>query len=199
MTTLVRIHESHIFSSKFEVRSCTVESLQGWQAKFIQNWKVLGKCDFAKMVNICTRQQSLEAEIETIFPITRIRVPVHNILEQKNNLSDMLRGQCCGSGSGYGSESGSGYGSESGSGYGSESGSVGFVCFSASLIRIRIHLSEAWIRTWIRLRIRMLLPSGKNTKTLVSTILLLLFDFLSLKNDVNVPSKSNKMENLFLN
>jgi hypothetical protein len=33
-------------------------------------------------------------------------------------------------------------------------------------------------------------------KTLISTALLLLFDFLSLKNDVNVPSKSNKQKNL---
>jgi hypothetical protein len=34
-------------------------------------------------------------------------------------------------------------------------------------------------------------------KTLVSTVLLLLFDFLSLKNDVNVPSKSNVQKKLF--
>jgi hypothetical protein len=32
-------------------------------------------------------------------------------------------------------------------------------------------------------------------KTLISTILPLLFDFLSLKNYVNVPSKSNKQKN----
>jgi hypothetical protein len=30
-------------------------------------------------------------------------------------------------------------------------------------------------------------------KTLISTVLLLLFDFLSLKNDVNVPSKVNTL------
>ncbi len=35
--------------------------------------------------------------------------------------------------------------------------------------------------------------------TLVSAVLRLLFDFLSLKNDVNVPLKSNKQENLFFN
>ncbi len=29
-------------------------------------------------------------------------------------------------------------------------------------------------------------------KTLISTVLWLLYDFLSLKNDVNVPSKRNK-------
>ncbi len=34
-------------------------------------------------------------------------------------------------------------------------------------------------------------------KTLTPTGLLLLFDFLSLKNDVNVPSKSNKQKNIF--
>ncbi len=31
-------------------------------------------------------------------------------------------------------------------------------------------------------------------KTLIAAVLLLLFDFLSLKNDVNVPSKSNKQK-----
>ncbi len=35
-------------------------------------------------------------------------------------------------------------------------------------------------------------------KTLIPTVLLLLFDFLSLENDVNVPSKSNKQQKLFL-
>jgi hypothetical protein len=37
-------------------------------------------------------------------------------------------------------------------------------------------------------------------KTLISTVLRFLFDFLSLKNDVNVPSKSNirkTVKNLF--
>jgi hypothetical protein len=32
-------------------------------------------------------------------------------------------------------------------------------------------------------------------KTLIPTALQLIFDFLSLKNDVNVPSKSNKQKN----
>jgi hypothetical protein len=32
-------------------------------------------------------------------------------------------------------------------------------------------------------------------KTLIPTVLRLPFDFLSLKNDVNVPSKSNKQKN----
>ncbi len=34
-------------------------------------------------------------------------------------------------------------------------------------------------------------------KTSIPTVLRLLFDFLSLKNDVNVPSKSNKQKNFF--
>jgi hypothetical protein len=34
-------------------------------------------------------------------------------------------------------------------------------------------------------------------KTLIPTVLWLLLDFLSLKNDVNVPSKSNKQKNFF--
>jgi hypothetical protein len=35
-------------------------------------------------------------------------------------------------------------------------------------------------------------------KTLIPTVLRLLFDFLSLKNDVNVASKSNKQKKLCL-
>ncbi len=35
-------------------------------------------------------------------------------------------------------------------------------------------------------------------KTLNPIVLWLLYDFLSLKNDVNVPSKSNKQKNIFL-
>ncbi len=47
-------------------------------------------------------------------------------------------------------------------------------------------------------RIRILLSSSKIVgKTLITTVLWLLFDVLSLKNDVNVPSKSNKQKNFF--
>ncbi len=35
------------------------------------------------------------------------------------------------------------------------------------------------------------------SKTLIPTVLWLLYDFLSLKNDVNVASKSNKQKNFF--
>ena len=46
--------------------------------------------------------------------------------------------------------------------------------------------SEVWIR--IRLRIRILLSWSKNSKkTLIPTVLWLIWDFLFLKNDVNVP------------
>jgi hypothetical protein len=38
--------------------------------------------------------------------------------------------------------------------------------------------------------------ANKVQKTLISTVLRLLFEFLSLKNDVKVPSKSNMQENL---
>jgi hypothetical protein len=63
----------------------------------------------------------------------------------------------------------------------------GSTCFWAS--RIRIYLSEIWIR--------ILLPPCKNMKkTLDSYFFVTLFDFLSFKNDVNVPSKSNKQKNL---
>jgi hypothetical protein len=45
----------------------------------------------------------------------------------------------------------------------------------------------------------MLLSSFKNRKkNLDSYYFETLFDFLSLKNDVNVPSKSNKQKKLFL-
>jgi hypothetical protein len=37
----------------------------------------------------------------------------------------------------------------------------------------------------------------KIRKTLIPTVLRLLLDFSSLKNDVNVPSKSKKAEKLF--
>jgi hypothetical protein len=63
------------------------------------------------------------------------------------------------------------------------SGSTGTTCFWVS--RIRTHLSEVWIR------IRILLSSYKNSKkNLDSYYFVTLSDFLSLKNDVNVPSKS---------
>jgi hypothetical protein len=48
---------------------------------------------------------------------------------------------------------------------------------------------------WIRIRI--LLSSCKNSKkNLGSYYFVTLFDFLSLKNDVNVASKSNKQKKL---
>jgi hypothetical protein len=66
-------------------------------------------------------------------------------------------------------------------------GSVGAVCFWASWIRIRIHYYEVWIQ--------ILLPSSKIVrKTLIPTVFWLLYDFSSLKNDVNVASKSNKQK-----
>jgi hypothetical protein len=55
----------------------------------------------------------------------------------------------------------------------------------------------------IRIRIWILTSSSKKSKKiLISTVLFLLYDFLSFKNYVNVPSKSNKQrileKNLFL-
>ncbi len=68
------------------------------------------------------------------------------------------------------------------------SGSTGSTCFWASWIRIRILL-------WIRIRI--LLSSSKNSKkNLESYYFVTPFDFLSLKNNVNVASKSNKQTKL---
>ncbi len=111
--------------------------------------------------------------------ISRFRI---SALEKKpiSNMCALYRKQCCGSGS----------------------GSTGSTCFWASLIRIRIHLSEVWIRIrillWIRIRI-LLSWSKCSKKNLDFYCLWLLFDFLSFKNDVKVPSKSNLKENLFLN
>jgi hypothetical protein len=60
--------------------------------------------------------------------------------------------------------------------------------------------SRIWIRnTGYGIWIRILLSISKySRKPLISTVLRLLFDFLSLKNDVKVPSESNMRENFFL-
>ncbi len=39
---------------------------------------------------------------------------------------------------------------------------------------------------------------ARSVLTLIPTVLRLLFDFLSLKNYVNVPSKSNRQKNFYL-
>ncbi len=56
----------------------------------------------------------------------------------------------------------------------------------------------AWIRIWIRLRILRSI-SGKLRKTLISAVLWLFNDLLSLKTDVNVPTvykkKAKKLRN----
>ncbi len=60
------------------------------------------------------------------------------------------------------------------------------VCDPGRLQNRSIHQAS-----WIQIQI--LLSSSKIVrKTLIPTVLWLLVDFLSLKNDVNVPSKSNK-------
>jgi len=70
-------------------------------------------------------------------------------------------------------------------------GSGGSICFWAPWIQIRIPLSE------VRIRIRILLSSSKNCKkTLILIVFWLLYDFLSLKNYVNVPPKSNTQKKL---
>jgi hypothetical protein len=51
---------------------------------------------------------------------------------------------------------------------------------------------------FVRLRIQIVISSSKKVrKTSISTVLRLLYDFLSFKNDVNVPSKvRNKQKNM---
>jgi hypothetical protein len=68
--------------------------------------------------------------------------------------------------------------------------------FLPPVLRIRIHESE--IRIWFRLRIGILLSSCKNSKKSIDSYCFVTsFDFLSLKIDVNMPSKSNKQKNFF--
>ncbi len=52
----------------------------------------------------------------------------------------------------------------------------------------------------VQIRIRILLVSSNKSrkKILISTVLWLLYDFLSLKNDLYVPLKSKKANNLLL-
>jgi hypothetical protein len=70
-----------------------------------------------------------------------------------------------------------------GSGCAVGSESIGSICFWASRIRIRIHLSQVWIRI-----LRIFPSSSKNNKkSFIYTVLWLLYDFLFLKNDVNLP------------
>jgi hypothetical protein len=81
------------------------------------------------------------------------------------------------------------------------SGSTGSTCFWASWIRIRIHWSEVWIRNRILLwiSIQILFSLSKYSKKNVDFYrFVTFFDFLSLKNDVKIPSKSNMQENFFL-
>ncbi len=68
----------------------------------------------------------------------------------------------------------------------------------------RIHMflglpdPDPLVRNTVRIRLHICLSSSKNSKktTLIPIDMWLLYDFLSLKNDVNVPSKSKKQKNL---
>jgi hypothetical protein len=74
-----------------------------------------------------------------------------------------------------------------------------------------LSLFEAVLRIWVRMFLGFLDPDQdplirgmdpdpsikQNGKKNVDSVLWLLFDFLSLKSDVNVPSKSNKQKNFF--
>jgi hypothetical protein len=74
-------------------------------------------------------------------------------------------------------------------------------------VRIRIHRIHMFLglldpdpdplEVWIRILLSLSKYSKKNS--LISTVLCLLFDFLSLKNDLNVPSNSNMQKTFFLN
>ncbi len=59
-----------------------------------------------------------------------------------------------------------------------------------------------WIRTHMFLGLPdpdpSIIKQKKVKKTLIPTVLWLFLDFLSLKNDVKVPSKSNKQKNFFI-
>ncbi len=73
------------------------------------------------------------------------------------------------------------------------SGSVGSVCFWASWIRIRHY----FVRIQICIRIRILPSTSKKLrKTLISPFFVTSYWLLSLKTDVNVPSKNIKQKTL---
>ncbi len=77
--------------------------------------------------------------------------------------------------------------------------------FSQTVLRIRIHQIHIFGASQVRIHklevwIRILLSSCKNSmKNFDSLYFVTLFDFLSLKNYVNVPSKSNKQKNFYKN
>ncbi len=54
--------------------------------------------------------------------------------------------------------------------------------------------SDPFPSLFVRIRIRILPSNKKVWKNLIYTISWLLFDFLSVKNDINVPSKNNKQK-----
>jgi hypothetical protein len=62
--------------------------------------------------------------------------------------------------------------------------------------RIRIHRIHMNWAPWFRIRILLSL-SKYSKKNLDFYCFVTSFDFLSLKNDVKVPSKSNMQENIF--
>ncbi len=69
---------------------------------------------------------------------------------------------------------------------------AGSVCFWASWIRIH----NLFVRIWLRIRTLPSASKKKWRKALISTVLwFLYYNLLSLKNDVNVPSKRNKHKN----
>ncbi len=78
----------------------------------------------------------------------------------------------------------------------------GWPLFRIRIRRIRMPLCfrASWIRVLIRnlfVRIRILPSRSKKwRKTLIFTVFWLRYDFISLKNDVNVPSKRNKHKNV---
>ncbi len=133
-----------------------------------------------KIYCIFAASQSIIALCKFIFCLIFVVFSMAYIIENLSRLiavrdkflcptmyNPLFRSQCCGSGS----------------------GSTGSTCFWASWIRI--HQSALWIR------IRILLLSCKNRKKNHDSIYLLtLLDFLSLKNDVNVASKSNIQKKL---
>ncbi len=67
----------------------------------------------------------------------------------------------------------------------------------AAELRIRIRRILCFWASWIRICWSSFYHQAKKArKPFIPTILWLLYDFLSLKNDVNVSSKSNKQKNL---
>ncbi len=188
----IYIHNSALDSLTFTVYYFALEDCQMWrwlhQTVLPLTWKVgsgsgsgsatLVEIDYGEQ----HKKQNWKLMAELVFcqfqvskgNFSQWKVKIAHIEVPREQWTSRRFRPCCGSGSGS-------------------------TCFWASRIRIRIHLLKVWIRIRILLwiRIRILLSSCKiSKKNFDSYYFVTLFELLSLKNDVNVASKSHKQKKL---